>query len=51
MIHRIATSELYRASPTAVRCHWAFRDFLEAHIMLDLTEEERALVEKEGARG
>jgi hypothetical protein len=47
MVHRIATSEQYRDSPTAVRCAWAFRDFLDAHILLDVVDEERAVVEAE----
>lgn len=41
MVQRIATSELYRDSPTAVRCGWAFRDFVDAHRVLDVADEER----------
>lgn len=47
MIHRVATSELYRDSPTAVRCAWAFRDFIEAHAMLDVSDQERARAKSE----
>lgn len=50
MMHRIATSELYRDSPTAVRTRWAFRDFVEAHIVLDVADEERARKEEERTR-
>lgn len=42
MVHRVATSELYRDSLTNVRCGWAFRDLIEAHVMLDVADEERA---------
>jgi hypothetical protein len=47
MIHRVALDELYRDSPTAVRCRWAFRDFIEAHVVLDAASETRALREEE----
>ena len=42
MIHRIATAELYRDNPTSVRCRWSFRDFIEAHIVLDVADAERS---------
>jgi hypothetical protein len=45
MVHRIATSELYRDSPTRVRCQWAFVDFVAAHVLLDVSDEERARAE------
>jgi hypothetical protein len=51
MIHRVATSELYRDSPTAVRCGWAFRDFVDAHVLLDEADEARARAEAGGGRG
>jgi hypothetical protein len=51
MIHRIAISEQYRDSPTAVRVRWAFQDFIDAHIVLDVVDEERARVAAEAARG
>lgn len=50
MVHRIATSELYRDSPTAVRVRWAFRDFVDAHVMLDVADDERARAEAEHGR-
>jgi pyridoxal biosynthesis lyase PdxS len=51
MFHRIAISEQYRDSPTAVRVRWAFRDFLSAHVILDLVDEERARIAAEAASG
>lgn len=53
MIHRVATSELYRDSPTAIRTRWAFRDFVDAHVVLDVADEERerASADAEAARG
>jgi hypothetical protein len=41
MIHRVAGSERYRDSPTAVRCSWAFSDFVGACVMLDHEDEAR----------
>lgn len=51
MIHRVARDEHYRSSPTAVRCHWAFSDLIAAHVMIDITDEERARAAKEGKNG
>jgi len=48
MITRVATSELYRDSPTAVRVRWAFRDFIEAHAVLDVVDEDRSRAEATG---
>lgn len=45
MITRVATSELYRDSPTAVRVRMAFRDFIGAHAILDVADAERARAE------
>ncbi|MEN0065934.1 MAG: hypothetical protein AAGA48_27585 [Myxococcota bacterium] len=47
MIHRVATSEAYRCSPTAIRRDWAFRDFLHAHVVLDLFEAKRQQAEEQ----
>lgn len=47
MIHRVATSELYRDSPTAIRWRWAFRDFVDAHQVIDVADEERARAKRE----
>ncbi|NOT72461.1 MAG: hypothetical protein HOP09_14665 [Hyphomicrobium sp.] len=41
MIHRVATSESYRTSPTLVRTSWAFRDYIDAHRVLDIIDAER----------
>lgn len=45
MVHRVATSELYRSSPTEVRVRWAFRDFIAAHLILDAADAARAEVQ------
>jgi hypothetical protein len=50
MLHRIATSELYRDSPTAVRLHWAFRDFIDAHVLLDLHDDEKAKAKRKAEK-
>ena len=44
-------SEVYRDTPTGVRTRWAFRDFVEAHVMLDSVDEQRAKEKKEAERG
>lgn len=51
VLHRVVTSELYRDSPTAVRCRWAFQDFLDANVILDVADEERARREAEAKNG
>jgi hypothetical protein len=50
MLQRVAVSDLYRDSPTSVRVRWAFRDFLEAHVVLDVQDLERAEREEEAKR-
>lgn len=51
MLHRVATSELYRCSPTAIRLGWSFHDFIAAHIVLDHADAERARAEREADHG
>jgi hypothetical protein len=52
MVHRISTSEQYRgSSPTAVRTAWAFSDFIGAHVVLDVVDEERARAVAEAGYG
>lgn len=46
LIHQVATSELYRDSPTNVRLHWSLRDLIGAHMILEHTTEERERARK-----
>jgi len=50
MLHRIATSELYRCNPTVVRNGWAFRDYVAAHVILDHADQERKEAEARHGR-
>lgn len=38
MIVRVAVSEHFRSGLTEVRCGWAFRDLIQAHVVLDELE-------------
>jgi hypothetical protein len=51
MFHRVAMSEQYRSDPTSVRARWAFCDFIAAHVILDIADEERARAQREASRG
>lgn len=54
MWQRIPRSEAYRGtSPTQVRRQWAFSDFLDAYVLLDVDDREalRRQAEAEDPRG
>lgn len=39
MTHRVATSERYRCQPWEIRKHWTWREFIEAHVVLNTFED------------
>lgn len=49
LLIRVATSELFRDSPTAVRTRWAIRDYIAAHVVLDAQDRARAAAALEGS--
>ena len=50
LYHRFAATGHCPDSPTAVRTRWAFRDFLEAHVICDHLEREAELAREEAER-
>lgn len=49
-MHRVAISEEYRTSPALLRRTWTFADLFEAHVVLDVLEEARAIEREAAAR-
>lgn len=51
MFQRVAISEQYEGNPTRIRREWAFFDFLDACVILDAFDAEKARRAAEGNGG